>query len=114
MTSAAGTPAPPGVFGAAGASFLAIAETVGGMGLLAGQVAKRVFTLRFDGGELMRNLYRMGVKSIPIVVVTALFTGVIMVIQAAPLVQRLRRRTACSAGARASARCARSRRSSRR
>ena len=38
---------------------------------------------------MVRNLYRMGVKSIPIVVVTALFTGVIMVLQAAPLVQRL-------------------------
>jgi phospholipid/cholesterol/gamma-HCH transport system permease protein len=59
------------------------------MGILAGEVAKRVFTLRFDKDELLRNLYRMGVKSIPIVVVTALFTGVIMVLQAAPLVQRL-------------------------
>jgi len=79
----------PGVLGAMGASFLEIAETVGGMGLLAGQVARRVFTLRLDGAEVVRNLYRMGVKSIPIVVVTALFTGVIMVLQAAPLVQRL-------------------------
>ena len=31
----------------------------------------------------------MGVKSLPIVVVTALFTGAIMVIQAAPLVKRV-------------------------
>src|SRR6516164_5699526 len=76
-------------FGAAGASFLEIAETVGGMGLLAGKVARRVVTLRLDGAELVRNLYRMGVKSIPIVIVTALFTGVIMVLQASPLVQRL-------------------------
>lgn len=82
-------PPSPGVLGAMGASFLAIAETVGGMGLLAGQVARRIFTLRLDGAEVVRNLYRMGVKSIPIVIVTALFTGVIMVLQAAPLVQRL-------------------------
>src|SRR5258708_27920355 len=90
MASAAGKPtASPSAFGGAGASFLEIAETVGGMGLLAGQVAQRVFTLRLDGAEVVRNLYRMGVKSIPIVVITALFTGVIMVLQASPLVQRL-------------------------
>jgi phospholipid/cholesterol/gamma-HCH transport system permease protein len=52
-------------------------------------VSKRLVTLNLDGAEVMRNLYKMGVKSIPIVVVTALFTGVIMVLQAAPLVQRL-------------------------
>src|SRR5262249_50295302 len=83
-------PAPsPSALGAVGTSFLEIAETVGAMGLLAGKVTRRLFTLRLDGEEVMRNLYRMGVKSIPIVVVTALFTGVIMVLQAAPLVQRL-------------------------
>ncbi|WP_437728747.1 MlaE family ABC transporter permease [Sorangium sp. So ce861] len=71
-----------------GASFLQIAATVGGMAVLAGQIAARVATLRVDGAEFMRNLYRMGVKSMPIVVVTALFTGAIMVIQAAPLVER--------------------------
>jgi phospholipid/cholesterol/gamma-HCH transport system permease protein len=71
-----------------GASFLETAETVGGMGVLAGRIATRIVTLRLDGAELMRNLYRMGVKSIPIVIVTALFTGAIMVVQAAPLVQR--------------------------
>ena len=86
MTTAEKTQGP---LGAMGASLLEIAETVGGMGLLAGRVASRIFTLRLDGSELLRNLYRMGVKSIPIVIVTALFTGVIMVLQASPLVQRL-------------------------
>ncbi|WP_437282596.1 ABC transporter permease [Sorangium sp. So ce375] len=71
-----------------GGSFLQIAATVGGMAVLAGKIATRVATLRVDGAEFMRNLYRMGVKSTPIVVVTALFTGAIMVIQAAPLVER--------------------------
>lgn len=79
----------PSPLGAIGASFLEIAETVGGMGVLAGKVLTRLFTLRLDGAEVVRSLYKMGVKSIPIVVVTALFTGVIMVLQAAPLVQRL-------------------------
>ena len=82
-------PPSPSALGSVGASFLEIVETAGGVGLLAGQVAKRLFTLRLDGAEVMRNLYRMGVKSIPIVVVTALFTGVIMVLQAAPVVLRI-------------------------
>lgn len=81
-------PPAPSVFAEAGASLLDIAFTVGGMGLLAGQIVSRVVTLRVDGAEVMRNLYKMGVKSLPIVVVTALFTGAIMVIQAAPLVER--------------------------
>jgi phospholipid/cholesterol/gamma-HCH transport system permease protein len=71
-----------------GSSFLEIAFTVGGMGILAGKIISRIVTLRLDGAEVMRNLYRMGVKSVPIVIVTALFTGAIMVIQAAPLVER--------------------------
>lgn len=82
-------PAPaPGVVHGVGASVLETAETVGGMGVLAGRIVTRVATLRIDGAELLRNLYKMGVKSVPIVIVTALFTGAIMVIQAAPLVQR--------------------------
>jgi phospholipid/cholesterol/gamma-HCH transport system permease protein len=93
MTTAAAKrpPGSPGTspLAAVGASFLEIAEVVGAMGLLAGQVARRLFTLRLDGAEVVRSLYKMGVKSIPIVIVTALFTGVIMVLQAAPLVQRL-------------------------
>ena len=78
----------PSIFEQAGASLLEIAFTVGGMGLLAGKIFARIVTLRIDGAEVMRNLYKMGVKSLPIVVVTALFTGAIMVIQAAPLVER--------------------------
>jgi len=80
-------PTPP-LTQAVGENFLEIAYTVGGMGMLAGRIMVRALTFRMDGAELMRNLYKMGVKSMPIVVVTALFTGAIMVIQAAPLVQR--------------------------
>jgi len=81
-------PPEPSIFAQAGASLLEIAFTVGGMGILAGKIVSRIVTLRIDGAEVMRNLYKMGVKSLPIVVVTALFTGAIMVIQAAPLVER--------------------------
>jgi len=78
----------PGVVHSFGEGFLEVAQTAGGMGVLGGKVVARLVTFRFDGAELVRNLHRMGVRSVPIVVVTALFTGAIMVLQAAPLVQR--------------------------
>ncbi len=59
------------------------------MGILFGRILSRAAAFKLDRDEMMRNLYRMGVQSIPIVTVTALFTGGIMVVQAAPLVQRL-------------------------
>jgi phospholipid/cholesterol/gamma-HCH transport system permease protein len=71
-----------------GSGFLALAETTGGMGVLFGQIAQRAARLEFDRRELVKNLYKMGVKSVPIVIVTALFVGGIMVIQAAPVVVR--------------------------
>jgi phospholipid/cholesterol/gamma-HCH transport system permease protein len=85
------TPAASGlsaVAGNIGTAFLGIAETAGGMGVLFGKILARSVPPRLDGAELWRNLYKMAVKSLPIVIVTALFTGAIMVIQAAPIVQR--------------------------
>jgi phospholipid/cholesterol/gamma-HCH transport system permease protein len=75
---------------AAGAAFLGIAQTVGGMGVLFGRLARRLVAWppALDYEELRRNLYKMAVKSLPIVVVTALFTGVITVIQSAPVIKR--------------------------
>jgi phospholipid/cholesterol/gamma-HCH transport system permease protein len=78
-----------GLFGSLGGGFLSIAATAGGMGVLLGRVVTRLFPPRIDGRELWRNLYKMSVKSLPIVIVTALFVGGITVIQAAPVVQRL-------------------------
>ncbi len=76
------------LFGAVGGAVLSLAETAGGMGVLFGRVVARLFPPQIDRNELRRNLYKMAVKSLPIVIVTALFTGAIMVIQAAPLVKR--------------------------
>jgi phospholipid/cholesterol/gamma-HCH transport system permease protein len=75
---------------ATGEAFFGIAATVGGMGVLLGRILVRIvaFPPRVDWPELKRNLHKMAVKSLPIVVVTALFTGAIVVIQAAPIVQR--------------------------
>jgi phospholipid/cholesterol/gamma-HCH transport system permease protein len=61
---------------------------VGGMGVLLWQIVRRLSRADLDRAELLRNLHRMGLKSLPIVTVTALFTGGIMVIQAAPIVER--------------------------
>ena len=69
-------------------SVVDLAATVGKMGIVAADVASRLFRVDLDGRELTRQMYKMGVKSLPIVVVTALFTGAIMVVQAAPIVQR--------------------------
>jgi phospholipid/cholesterol/gamma-HCH transport system permease protein len=88
MAGAAEAESDPSFLQGLGASFMSIAETAGGMTLLGLKVIHRLVTFKFDGYELTRNLERMGVRSIPIVIVTALFTGAIMVLQAAPLVQR--------------------------
>jgi phospholipid/cholesterol/gamma-HCH transport system permease protein len=65
-----------------------LAATLGKMGIVAHQIGARLVRLDFDREELMRNMYKMGVKSVPIVLLTALFTGATMVVQAAPIVQR--------------------------
>jgi phospholipid/cholesterol/gamma-HCH transport system permease protein len=76
--------------GATGARAVEVAKTTGSMGMLLGRIAVRAcaFPPQLDYPELGRNLYKMAVKSLGIVVVTALFTGAIMVIQAAPIVKR--------------------------
>jgi phospholipid/cholesterol/gamma-HCH transport system permease protein len=74
--------------GALGAGFLSTSHTAGGMTILLVRILTRTVPPRMDGRELWKNLYKMAVKSLPIVVVTALFTGAIMVIQAATIVKR--------------------------
>ncbi len=82
-----------------GAAFLGIATTTGGMGILFGRCLSRLVRGRFDGQELWKNLYKMGVKSLPIVAVTAVFTGAIMVIQAAVIVKRYNAESMIGGGA---------------
>ncbi|MDF3069119.1 MAG: putative transport system permease protein [Polyangiaceae bacterium] len=61
---------------------------VGAEGVLLARILARTFSGQMDRAELVRCLYRMGIRSVPIVTVTALFVGGIMVIQAAPTVER--------------------------
>lgn len=72
---------------AAGREGLELARGVGGMAVLLGRLARRLWPPRADRDELVRSLHGMAVQSLPLVVVTALFVGAIMVVQAAPLVR---------------------------
>lgn len=82
-----------------GTAAISIGEQVGGVAVLFGQIAARLVPPRVDRYELVRNLHKMGVRSLSIVVVTALFVGAIMVIQAAPLVTRFNAREIVGWGA---------------
>jgi phospholipid/cholesterol/gamma-HCH transport system permease protein len=71
-----------------GAGVLAVARDAGGMTLLGARVVRSLFPPRLDGREFVRNLYRMGVTSVPIIALTAFFTGGIMLIQSGMFVRR--------------------------
>lgn len=77
-----------GLIAALGHSFLGIAEVVGAMAMLFGRIIARLVRLDLDAMETLTSLYKMAVKSVPIVIVTAVFTGGIMVVQAAPTIER--------------------------
>lgn len=77
-----------GLLNSLGNALVAFAGTVGAMGVLFARILSRLVRADLDGPETLSAMYRMGVKSVPIVVVTALFTGGIMVLQAAPTVER--------------------------
>jgi phospholipid/cholesterol/gamma-HCH transport system permease protein len=96
-----------------GAGAIRIAQEVGGIVLLTGQVL-RALVPRFgrrdeariasageparaasrsdaqwiDGRELLKNLYKMGNRSVPIVVLTSFFAGALMIVQAGPFVKK--------------------------
>ncbi len=71
------------VFGRLGAAYLGLAATLGGAFVLLFRILRALAPPKFDVPETWRNLYKVGVKSYPIVVMTALFTGAIMVVQTA-------------------------------
>src|SRR5213078_3863342 len=60
--------------------------------VLTGQVLRALVPTRktwFDGRELVKNLYKMGNRSVPIVVLTAFFAGGLMTLQTGPFVKKL-------------------------
>lgn len=73
---------------AIGAMVLRVAEDAGGMAVIFGRLVNRFARWRFDRDELLRSLWTFGNASLPIVLSTASFVGMIMVLQAAVYVQR--------------------------
>jgi phospholipid/cholesterol/gamma-HCH transport system permease protein len=71
-----------------GAGALRITQEVGGIVVLTAQVMRALVPPRIDGRELVKNLYKMGNKSVPIVVLTAFFAGALMMLQAGPFVKK--------------------------
>ncbi|MFO7181239.1 MAG: ABC transporter permease [Pseudomonadota bacterium] len=60
----------------------------GRLALLLAAIGRAVAEGELDRRMFVKSLYETGVRSLPIVVLTALFTGGIMVVQAAPIVER--------------------------
>ena len=78
----------PGFVAGIGASALGVAQEVGGIVLLTVEVVRALLPPRIDGRELWKNLHKMGNRSVPIVVLTALFAGGLMTLQAGPFVKK--------------------------
>jgi phospholipid/cholesterol/gamma-HCH transport system permease protein len=77
------------MFAGLGTAAIRIAEEVGGIVLLTGQVLRALLPPRLDRRELLKNLYKMGNRSVPIVVLTAFFAGGLMTLQTGPFVKKL-------------------------
>jgi phospholipid/cholesterol/gamma-HCH transport system permease protein len=72
-----------------GAGAVRVTQEVGGIIVLTGQVLRALVPPRIDGRELTKNLYKMGNRSVPIVVLTAFFAGGLMMLQSGPFVKKL-------------------------
>ena len=72
-----------------GAATARIADEIGGIVVMTWQVLRAVIPPRVDTRELWKNLYKMGNRSVPIIVLTAFFAGGLMTLQTGPFVKRL-------------------------
>ncbi len=76
------------LLGRIGGSTLTALRILGGFGILLGRILRACYPPRYDARETWRSFYKVGVQSYLIVVMTALFTGAIMVIQSGHFVQK--------------------------
>ena len=72
-----------------GGGALAVARETGGIVVLTGLVLRALVPPRIDRRELVKNLYKMGNRSVPIVILTAFFAGGLMTLQTGPFVKKL-------------------------
>ena len=82
-----------------GRVFLDAAIEVGGAARLTVDILRRLVPPVFDAGELKRCLFRMGYKSLSIMIATSLVVGIILVIQAFVFVDRYGLRSQLGSGA---------------
>jgi len=75
-------------FTAIGTTTVMAWRELGGITVLSGRILRCLVPPSMDGRELLRNLYRMGNQSLPIIALTAFFTGGIMVIQSGMFVKQ--------------------------
>lgn len=73
---------------AAGRTVLQACRVVGGMSVLQVRILRAMLSADYDYDETLRQFHRVGVRSIAVVVATALLTGAIMVIQSGSFVER--------------------------
>ncbi len=71
-----------------GGGAVRLAQDLGGIVILTGQVLRALVPPAIDGRELVKNLHKMGNRSVPIVVLTAFFAGALMMLQTAPFVKK--------------------------
>ncbi len=90
MTEAAGGEdrARRSIIAGVGAGAVRVAQEVGGIVVLTGQVLRALVPPQIDGRELLKHLYKMGNRSVPIVVLTAFFAGGLMTLQTGPFVKK--------------------------
>lgn len=74
--------------GLLGRGVLGACEVMGGMTLLQLRILRALLPPTFDRDETVRQAYKIGVQSVAVVTMTALFVGALMLIQTGPFVQR--------------------------
>ena len=71
-----------------GRSVVSISQQIGGILVLLGKILRRFFPPDIDYFEFKRNLHKMGNRSLPIIALTAVFVGAVMVVQASAYVEQ--------------------------
>lgn len=72
-----------------GSAFLGYARIVGASAVLFGKTVRMGLTPPFEGRETVRQMMKIGIESLPIVLFTALFAGILMVLQSAGLQSKI-------------------------
>lgn len=72
-----------------GTRVLRICDEVGAIVIFFANILRACLPPRLDGHELLRHLQFMGLGSLPIIAITAPFTGALMMLQSAPTIERL-------------------------